>query len=423
MRAAARSANAPGGEEELMSAVFFTGHMIDRPGRATPRFPQSLETLVAQRVQAELKGLNVADAFASGACGGDILFLETALAQGARVHLTLPCSIESFKNDCVDLIPGADWGARFERILRSAASVEVLGEQYASDNAVASDCCNRIMIGLAERCASERGQRPTVLALWDGRPGDAVGGTHSTVRFCQEHGLSVRWMQDLVTGGGAGTEVLAPLLEGTSSAIRHPPLQSETPQHICAVVFADAVGFSKLREREVPAFVGQYLDYVMQALRAHGIVPLVKNTWGDGLYMVFDSVRDAGRFALDFRDRIVSTDWRRLGLANAPNVRIGAHAGPLYRIYDPVLGQWSYVGSHVTRAARLEPSTDPGKVFASLAFVALAATENVTEFFCVPVGRRQLVKGAGEMSVFELLGSGAQDERAPYVALGERPLA
>jgi class 3 adenylate cyclase len=395
-------------EEGSMSAVFFTGHMIDRPGRTTPRFPQSLSLQMERRIAAELELVNATAAFASGACGGDILFLEAALARAAQVHVTLPCGVADFRRDCVDVIPAADWGVRFDRILKAAASIEILGEQYASDNAVASECCNRIMIGLAERCASERGERPLVLALWDGRPGDAVGGTCSTVQFCLDRGIAVRWMQDLVPGGGAETRDWASEAPGTSSAIRHDPLRGETPQHICAVVFADAVGFSRLREREVPAFVGHYLGCVVQSLQTHSIVPLVKNTWGDGLYMVFDSVRDAGLFALDFRNRIVSTDWSRLGLGSALNVRVGAHAGPLYRVYDPVLGQWSYVGSHVTRAARLEPSTDPGKVFASLAFVALAATESVTEFACVPVGRRQLVKGAGEMTVFELVGGSAQ---------------
>jgi class 3 adenylate cyclase len=130
----------------------------------------------------------------------------------------------------------------------------------------------------------------------------------------------------------------------------------------------------------------------------------VKNTWGDGLYLVFETVREAGVFALEFRNRVVSTNSVELGLPTAPNVRIAVHAGPLYRIYDPVIGEWSYIGSNVTRAARMEPSTDPGKVFASIAFVALAAAERVTEFACRPAGRRQLVKDAGELTVFELTG-------------------
>jgi class 3 adenylate cyclase len=364
---------------------------------------QSLVPHIARRIATELEGTNATDGFASAACGGDILFLEAMMSRGGWAHVTLPCRVEDFRKDCVDIVPGADWAARFDRILDTAKSVEILGDQYASDNAAASECCSRIMVGLAERSARERGERPIILALWDGRPGDAVGGTHSSVQFCVQHGFMVRWMQDLSPGGAAETRELAPLVKGTSSAVRHDTFSTEAPQHICAVVFADAVGFSKLHEREVPAFVRHYLGCAMRALQTQEIVPLVKNTWGDGLYLVFESMRDAGLFALALRDYIVATNWHQLGLTCTPNVRIGVHAGPLYRVYDPVLGQWSYVGSHVTRTARLEPSTDPGKVFASLAFVALAAAERVTEFKSRPLGKRELAKGAGELTVFELM--------------------
>jgi len=390
-----------------MSSVFFTGHMIDRPGRAAARFPQSMAPQLAQRIAAELAAAEAEDGFASAACGGDILFHEAVLERGGRAHVTLPCRIEDFRHDCVDVIPGADWGQRFDRLLEQAASVEILGQQYASDNAMASECCSRIMVGLAARAALQRGQQPLILALWDGRPGDAYGGTHSIVEFCLQQRFRVRWMRDLVPGAGGETSELTPAKPGTSSAISGDARRNEAPQHICAVVFADAVGFSKLPERDIPVFVRHYLASAMEALRMAEIVPLVRNTWGDGLYLVFASVREAGLFALHFRDLIASTDWQRLGLAASPSVRIGAHAGPLYRIYDAVIGQWSYVGSHVTRAARIEPSVDPGKVFASLSFVALAAAERVTEFTSTAVGRRQLVKNAGELTVFELHGVGA----------------
>ena len=342
------------------------------------------------------------DGFASAACGGDIIFLETVMARGGRAHVTLPCAVDAFRKDCVDIIPGADWVARFDRLLESASTVEILGEQYASDNAMASECCSRVMVGLAERCAMQKGEEPLVIALWDGRPGDALGGTHSCVQFCIQNEYRVRLMTDLVPGAAVETREISAPTAGTSSAIKHATVIDEAPQQICAVVFADAVGFSRLREREVPGFARQYLGCAMQTLQTHEIVPLVKNTWGDGLYLVFESVREAGLFAIDFRDRIVATEWGQLGFSCALNVRIAVHAGPLYRIYDPLIGQWSYTGSHVTRTARLEPSADPGKVFATLAFVALAAAERVSDFTCRAAGHRQLVKNAGELSVFEI---------------------
>ena len=378
--------------------------MVDRVGRRPPRFPPARAHEIGQRIAGELEALQTTDGFASATSGGDILFLEAVLARRGHVHVTLPCAIDEFRRDCVDIIPGADWAARFDRILQQATSLEVLSQQYASDNAMASECCNRVMVGLAVRNAALKGEEPLALALWDGRPGDAFGGTQSVVQFCTQNGFRVRWMTDLAPGGAAESRELAPAVH--TSAVRHATFVAEAPQQICTAVFADAVGFSKLREREVPLFARHYLTFAMSALQARTIVPLVKNTWGDGLYLVFESVRDAGVFALDFRDRIVATDWRQLGLSAPLNVRIGIHAGPLYRIYDPVIGQWSYTGAHVTRAARLEPSTDPGKVFATLPFVALAAAERATEFRCRPAGRRELAKGAGEIELFELTRDG-----------------
>jgi class 3 adenylate cyclase len=380
--------------------------MVDRVGRRPPRFPPARVAEIGRRIAQELEALQVTDGFSSATSGGDILFLEAVLTRGGRLHVTLPCAVDEFRRDCVDIIPGADWTTRFDRILAQAATLEVLSQQYASDNAMASECCNRVMVGLAVRDAALKGQEPHVLALWDGRPGDAFGGTQSVIQFCSQNGFRVRWMTDLAPGGGAESRDLAPAVH--TSAVRHATFVAEAPQQICTAVFADAVGFSKLREREVPLFARHYLDSAMRALQARAIVPLVKNTWGDGLYLVFESVRDAGVFALDFRDRIVATDWRQVGLSAALNVRIGIHAGPLYRIYDPVIGQWSYTGAHVTRAARLEPSTDPGKVFATLPFVALAAAERTAEFDCRPAGRRELAKGAGAIDLFELTRGGPQ---------------
>jgi class 3 adenylate cyclase len=390
----------------MPSTVFFTGHMIDRPERETPRFPAAMVPHIQQRIASELEKLGATEGFASAACGGDILFLEAMLSRGGHIHIALPCAIDAFRKDCVDINPGADWASRFDRLLSLAQSVEVLGEEYASDNALASECCSRVFAGLAVRSAADKGEQPILLALWDGRPGDAFGGTQSFVQFCIQRGYTVRCMTDLEPRGGTETRELTLLKAGTSSAIRHSTWVDEAPQQICAMVFADVVGFSKLREREIPKFAARYLSCAMETLRSLKIVPLAKNTWGDGLYLVFDSMRDAGLFSVDFRDKVIGTPWEQLGFRYPLSLRVGVHAGPVYRIYDGIFGQWTYTGSHVTRAARLEPSTDPGKVFASLTFVALAAAERVTEFMGRPAGHRQLVKDAGELMVFELTRDG-----------------
>jgi class 3 adenylate cyclase len=120
----------------------------------------------------------------------------------------------------------------------------------------------------------------------------------------------------------------------------------------------------------------------------------MKNTWGDGLYFVFSSVSDAGQFALDLRDGVASTDWPTKGLPSL-NLRIGLHAGPVYACTDPVTLRANYIGAQVSRAARIEPITPTGQVYASQYFAALAAAEGVKEFRCDYVGQTSMAKKYG----------------------------
>ena len=51
------------------SVIVFAGHMIDRPDRATPRFPSELESVVAKEIRAHIEKLRPGFGFASAACG------------------------------------------------------------------------------------------------------------------------------------------------------------------------------------------------------------------------------------------------------------------------------------------------------------------------------------------------------------------
>jgi class 3 adenylate cyclase len=87
-------------------------------------------------------------------------------------------------------------------------------------------------------------------------------------------------------------------------------------------------------------------------------------------------------------------------LPNDLNIRIGLHAGPVFPCYDPVLKKQTFNGSHVNRTARIEPIAEEGQVYASEAFAALAAAEEVAEFTCDYVGTKQLAKKYGAIPVF-----------------------
>ena len=84
------------------------------------------------------------------------------------------------------------------------------------------------------------------------------------------------------------------------------------------------------------------------------------------------------------------------------SIRIGLHAGPVFECHDPVLNKRTYNGFNVNRAARIEPITEEGQVFASQAFAALAAVVPKKNFRCDYAGTRQLAKKAGAIPVFVL---------------------
>jgi class 3 adenylate cyclase len=168
------------------------------------------------------------------------------------------------------------------------------------------------------------------------------------------------------------------------------------------MLFADAVGFSRLSEEQVPLFVRHFLGAVGTLRDRTSARPVMQNTWGDGLFFVFETLVGAGRFALELCELVTSTDWAACGLPTEMNLRIGLHAGPVYREIDPVTGLTNYFGAHVSRAARIEPITPPGHVYASEAFAALHAAQGAAELICDYVGQTPLAKGYGTFPTYHV---------------------
>src|SRR5271168_1860900 len=95
--------------------ALFSGHMIDAPGREKPRFPPDKEPIAARAIAEALADLGVGPAdlaMCGGACGGDLLFTEAALARGACLELYIPFDEPTFLEKSVDFAD-ADWRARF----------------------------------------------------------------------------------------------------------------------------------------------------------------------------------------------------------------------------------------------------------------------------------------------------------------------
>ena len=150
---------------------------------------------------------------------------------------------------------------------------------------VSYEFCNEMLVGLASiRCRQlDTGLVP--LAVWNGQTGDGPGGAASVVQGWNSLGLN---------------PVIIALPDGESS--RHPGNTaapspdapgSAFTSRVVSILFADAVGFSKLAESEVPRFVEHFLGAIASLSRNYQQSILARNTWGDGLYFVFSTAEPA----------------------------------------------------------------------------------------------------------------------------------
>jgi len=384
----------------------FAGHMIDRPGRATPRFPSQLEAPVRGALREKLKKLDVGFGFSSAACGSDLLFLEALLEMGGEAHVILPFERQMFLHDSVQGISGGHWVDRFQDVLARAREVVTVSPQKLSEESVSFDYANQVMLGLAVLRAEQLATELQPVAVWDGTPGDGGGGTASNVDMWQRLGYSVELIE---LNKLLGTERINLTTAASADASRTKPkgaqASPEPPPKIVAIMFADAKGFSKLTEEQTPLFVRHFLEMVGEmtgASRQSGRQPpILMNTWGDGLFFIFENVTDAAEFGLGLCERVRQTDWTKLGLPDL-GVRIGLHAGPAYPITDPVTQRPNFFGTHISQAARIEPITPPNQVYASQNFATLAAVERSRKFNCDYVGQTPLAKGYGTFPTYVL---------------------
>ena len=380
--------------------------MIDQPGRGKPRFPKELEPAVANAIRSRLETADAGLGYASAACGSDILFLEAMLDRGGEICIVLPYEREEFIRDSVNMIPDAKWRVRFGEVLKHATRVVIASTQRLEIGGVSHDYTNQLLLGLARIRAGQLETELSMLAVWDGLHGDGQGGTASVVERWRNLGLPVEII-NLSALRNEGRKGLRSETTATSSSSkiqskrkRRKPLRFGS--QIMSILFADAVGFSRLSEQEVPHFVQHFLGAIGRMISKLPREIVAKNTWGDGLYLVFSNVEAAGNFALDLCDLMTTKRWERCGLPCRLSLRIALHAGPVYQFNDPVTGNRSYGGTHVSRAARIEPITPPGQVYASEAFAAMAAAQRVTSFDLDYAGQTPMAKGYGTFPTYHV---------------------
>ena len=375
--------------------LVYSGHMIDAPGRPVPRFDPSMETEVGNAIRAQLRKLKPAVAYGSAACGADILCLEAVQELGSELHIVLPFSVEQFRATSVDIREDGHWGDRFERLLDSATEVLVISDQPPEGCDATYQYANLIMTGLARLRAQHLGAGLRGLAVWDGQVADQPGGTGSALQSWRDTGLEV----DQVT-------VINPFAPATRQVV--PDSDPDDNQRwpfaysIETMLFADAVGYSRLKESQVPLFFEHYAGAIAELCERSENKAVHVETSGDGMYMVFDDSGTAGRFALELSETIAGRDWRQYGLPEDLGVRVGLHCGPVFVATHPITRERLYSGVHTSRTARIEPITPPGQVYASSAFAAVATASGVKDLRFSYIGRTRLAKSYGVLPLYHV---------------------
>jgi class 3 adenylate cyclase len=153
------------------------------------------------------------------------------------------------------------------------------------------------------------------------------------------------------------------------------PFTIASKRVIRSVLFGDFKGYSRLHDEHIPVFLETIMKPVAEVLDRYGAHVIVRNTWGDGLFLVLDDAVNGARCALDLQERLHAIDLVTVGLPADMGLRLGAHTAPLVPVYDPVLKLPMVMGRGLTRAARIEPRTPTGEVYVTSAYAALLRLE------------------------------------------------
>jgi len=364
--------------------VHYCGHIIAAP-RTQGRFPADQENRVRDQIERQLAAMDIGFAYGSLAAGADILFAEAILDRGASLNIVLPFDRREFVSESVRP-SGRGWVTRFERCLRAATTVRYATmDRYLGDDQLFA-YCSRLAMGRALLAARHLAAEAVQVTVWDGTAATGPAGTAVDVATWRQSGHPSARID-------SGSTLTGPVAARSGGA---------GGRRTRAMLFGDISGFSKLTDSQLPRFVNTVLGASAAVVDRYRKDILLANTWGDGLFLVFDDAGKAADCALDLQEAIAAVDLAAAGLPSDMALRLGGHLGPVYTARDPILKRDNFFGAHVSRAARIEPVTPEGCIYVTETLAAVLALHNADRFECDYVGNTQAAKRYGKMRMFLL---------------------
>lgn len=381
--------------------LHFSGHMIAPPDAKAGRVLAANEATLKARVDAAMAQIDPSIVFGSLASGVDILAVEWALAAGRRAIVFLPFAKDDFFD--LSIAPaGSNWIARAEACLaHPAAHLRMLtNDRAVAEDAHAFAAVAHFAMGSAILHAAYINADVAQLVVWDGQDVGGVAGAAADRRVWQASGHAQHEVDVSDLGARAPIPAAVP-------PTQPPPRPPGPPRMAAAQVFGDVKNFSKLAEGQLPVFVTHVMGAVGAAIddarTRYGETSLAfVNTWGDGVFAVFDTPAPAAFFASRMQARMNALPLAKLGLPEDLKIRLGMHFGVVYEQTEPVTKSTNYFGEAVARAARIEPITDAGSVFVSEEFAAELALDPRAPATTEYVGERDAAKKYGRFRLYRL---------------------
>jgi len=341
-------------------ALHFAGHLFSESGGLQILDHEHVDQ-IKKKIERIITTEKIGFAYGALAAGADILIAEQLLAVGAALHVVMPCAEALFVEKSI-LPFGAEWQPRFEACMAAAASVRYVSADTETMDDLSTVFSSEVAMGLALLKAQSLATEAVQLVVWDEHIPISGAGTARD---------AILWAKN------KRRQIVVPYPVARKVVSLWPHLVTEKERGLKAMIFADVRGFGALNEAQVPVFIDAVLNPLAACVKKLG--PHVKyvNTWGDGLFLVLDSVDAAAEVAIALQECFHEIDLKAAGLPLFLALRVGGHYGPVHEMDDPFLNKSGMFGTEVSFAARIEPVTVPGSIYVSEPFAcSLAANTN-----------------------------------------------
>jgi tetratricopeptide (TPR) repeat protein len=188
----------PVGKWEPRQVILFSGHMIDAPGRPTPRFPAEKEGIAGQKIADALDALGAGAedlALCQAAAGADQLFLEACQQRGVRCQILLPLSEPEFIEQSILPSAGGDtWRKRYFKLKEKLTDpIRIMPEELGPLPS-GVDPFERCNLWLLYTTLAWGLEKTRFVCLWNGGGSDGPGGTEHMYNEVKQRTGRVNWI-------------------------------------------------------------------------------------------------------------------------------------------------------------------------------------------------------------------------------------